>query len=72
MAAKPVFEWESYEDDLITLHELVAAIGAVIAPVCGACKKREFQRLAGAVCPKNKKDVLKVAQHFVTLQPPLT
>jgi hypothetical protein len=71
VSAKPVFQWEQYEDDLVTLQELLAAIGAVIAPVCGACKKREFQRLAGAACPKTKKDILKVAQHFVTLQPPL-
>lgn len=72
MSEKPVFYWEPYDDDLITLQELLVAIGAVIAPVCGACKKRDFLRLAGAACPKTKKDVLKVAQHFVTLQPPLT
>ena len=71
MSAKPVFDWQEYEDDLVTLQDLLLAVGQVIAPVCGPCKKREFQRLASAVRPTTKKDVLKVAEHFVTLEPPL-
>ena len=71
MSAKPVFRGQEYEDDLVTLQDLLLAVGRVIEPVRGACKKREFQRLAGAVRPTTKKDVLTVAQHFVTLEPPL-